>query len=100
ERYHVMHAGAWLQRLAHDRFEGRPRLIAALDQLGPDAATVFAPLPGEPALVDAEVLDAPMAELERRWRDRIEPILAELGLPLPPAARDLERARLDHDEPF
>jgi ring-1,2-phenylacetyl-CoA epoxidase subunit PaaC len=100
ERYHLMHAGAWLERLARDSSEGRPRVIAALEQLGGDAATVFAPLPGEPALVDTGIMDAPMAELERRWRDRIEPILTDLGLPRPPAMRNAARARFDHGEPF
>jgi ring-1,2-phenylacetyl-CoA epoxidase subunit PaaC len=100
ERYHLMHAGAWLERLARDLSEGRPRLIAALEGLGPDAASVFAPLPGELALLDTGIIDAPLAELERRWRDRIEPILTNLHLPRPPAIADPARARLDHGEPF
>jgi len=100
ERYHRMHAGAWLERLARDDGEGRPRLIAALQQLGPDAATVFAPLPGEPALLDAGIIAAPMADLERRWRAGIEPILRDLSLPLPLPMRDPDRARLDHGDAF
>jgi ring-1,2-phenylacetyl-CoA epoxidase subunit PaaC len=50
ERYHRMHAGAWLDRLARSPGEPRDRLLAALARLAPDAATVFAPLPDEPAL--------------------------------------------------
>ena len=46
ERYHRMHAGAWLDRLARSRGEARDRLLAALGTLAPDAATVFTPLPG------------------------------------------------------
>jgi ring-1,2-phenylacetyl-CoA epoxidase subunit PaaC len=43
ERYHVMHATAWLERLADREGEPRNRLLAALGELGPDAATVFTP---------------------------------------------------------
>lgn len=100
ERYHRMHADAWLERLARDEGEGWPRLIAALQTLAPDAATVFAPLPGEAALVDAGILDAPMTELEMRWRAAIEPTLAGHQLPIPPSMRRPDRARLDHGEPF
>ena len=68
--------------------------------LAPDAATVFTPLPGEPALIEAGILDAPMAELEARWRASIAPTFAELDLPMPPPARDPGRGRLDHGEAF
>ena len=100
ERYHRMHAGAWLDRLARADGEPRDRLLAALAELGPDAATVFTPLPGEPALLEAGILDAPMTELETRWRAAIEPVFAGLDLPMPPPARDPERGRLDHGEAF
>ena len=46
-------------------------------ELGPDAATVFTPLPGEPALIEAGILAAPMTELETRWRDTIRPTFAQ-----------------------
>ena len=100
ERYHRMHAGAWLDRLARVDGEPRDRLLAALAELGPDAATVFTPLPGEPALIEAGILAAPMDELETGWRDAIGPVFARLGLPMPPPARDPERGRLDHGEAF
>jgi ring-1,2-phenylacetyl-CoA epoxidase subunit PaaC len=100
ERYHRMHAGAWLDRLARADGEPRDRLLAALAELGPDAATVFTPLPGEPALLESGILDAPMTELETRWRAAIEPVFASLLLPMPPPAVDPERGRLDHGEAF
>ena len=68
-----MHAGAWLDRLAANDGEPRDRLLAALAELGPDAATVFTPLAGEPALLEAGILAAPMTDLEARWRAAIEP---------------------------
>ena len=100
ERYHQMHAGTWLDRLARSDGEPRDRLLAALAELGPDAATVFTPLPGEPALIEAGILDAPNAALEQRWRASIAPTFAGLDLPTPPPARDPARGRLDHGEPF
>jgi ring-1,2-phenylacetyl-CoA epoxidase subunit PaaC len=99
ERYHVMHATTWLERLAAHEGEPRERLIAALEELGPHAATVFTPLEGEGALVDAGVLAAPMAELESRWRASIAMAFVQLGLPMP-AASDLQEGRTLHGEPF
>ena len=100
ERYHRMHAGAWLDRLARADGEPRDRLMAALAKLAPDAATVFTPLPDEPALLEAGILEAPMIELETRWRASIAPTFAELDLTMPPPAHDPERGRLDHGEAF
>ena len=95
-----MHAGAWLDRLARSDGEPRDRLLAALAELAPDAATVFTPLEDEAELLDAGILDAPMAELEDRWRASIAPVFADLDLPMPPPARDPERGRLDHGTDF
>ncbi|HEX7949903.1 MAG TPA: 1,2-phenylacetyl-CoA epoxidase subunit PaaC [Candidatus Limnocylindrales bacterium] len=100
ERYHRMHAGAWLERLARDGGEARTRLLRALRTFQHDAATVFTPLPDETALVRAGILTAPMAELEDRWRTAIGPAFARLDLPMPPRATQPERGRLDHGQPF
>jgi ring-1,2-phenylacetyl-CoA epoxidase subunit PaaC len=100
ERYHRMHASAWFERLARGGDDARPRLVVALDELGPDAATVFAPLPDEAALVDAGILAARMGELETRWRAAIAPVFGAHELPMPPAANARERGRLDHGEAF
>jgi ring-1,2-phenylacetyl-CoA epoxidase subunit PaaC len=100
ERYHQMHASVWLDRLANGGDGARSRLLAALTTLGPDAGTVFSPLPDEAALVEMGILAAPMAELERRWSGAIEPTLAKFGLPMPPPTSDPERGRLDHGAPF
>jgi ring-1,2-phenylacetyl-CoA epoxidase subunit PaaC len=100
ERYHRMHVTAWFARLARGGGDARARLIDALDELGPDAATVFAPLPDEAVLVERGILVAPMADLETRWREAIEPVFGALGLSMPPEARELGRGRLDHGEAF
>lgn len=100
ERYHRMHATVWFERLARGGHEPRARLIAALDELAADAATVFTPLPGEARLVQAAILDGSMAALETRWRAAIAPVFGALDLPMPPAAHEPERGRLDHDDAF
>jgi ring-1,2-phenylacetyl-CoA epoxidase subunit PaaC len=100
ERYHQMHASVWLDRLARGGDEARSRLLAALATLGPDAATVFAPIPDETELIETGILAAPMTELETRWRDAIGPTFVALGLPMPPPAVDRSRGRLDHGDDF
>jgi ring-1,2-phenylacetyl-CoA epoxidase subunit PaaC len=100
ERYHLMHVGSWFERLAAATGEPRDRLLAALESLGPDAATVFTTLPEEPALIAAGVLARSMAELERDWRALVAPTFARLDLPQPPSTTDPERGRTDHGDDF
>jgi ring-1,2-phenylacetyl-CoA epoxidase subunit PaaC len=99
ERYHVMHATTWLERLARREGEPRSRLLAALVELAPDAATVFTPLEGEANLVEAGMLAESMAVIEARWRATITPVFVGLDLPMPPAG-DLGDGRTAHGEPF
>ncbi len=100
ERYHRMHAGAWLDRLARSEGEPRDRLLASLAVLAPDAATVFTSIEGETDLIASGILDEPMTELERRGRASVSPVFADLALPMPPPARDPARGRLDHSADF
>lgn len=100
ERYHLMHVEAWLNRLARADGEPRRRLVAALERLGPDAGTVFTPLPDADALVGAGILASPLGELERRWRAAVATTMVRLDLPPPPPTRDPERGRLDHGDAF
>jgi ring-1,2-phenylacetyl-CoA epoxidase subunit PaaC len=85
EVYHRLHLDAWLERLAGAGQEARGRLQAALVRLWADAQTVFTPLPGEQALLDAHILPEPMSELRARWLTRVEPMLAKLELTVPQA---------------
>jgi len=100
ERYHVMHMAAWIDRLASAGGEARERLLAALERLAPDAATVLAPLPNELSLVMAGIIDAAGDELDARWRTAIQPTFERLGLPMPPAAADPANARTNHSDAF
>jgi ring-1,2-phenylacetyl-CoA epoxidase subunit PaaC len=100
ERYHLLHADTWLDRLATTRGEPRRRLLDALEAMGPDAGTVLGPLPTELSLEMAGVLDATSGELDARWRASIGPTFARLDLPMPPAAVDPQHARTNHSDTF
>ena len=100
ERYHLMHAEAWFERLARGGAEPRRRMLAALERLGPDAGTVLTPLPTELALDMAGILAAPFPELEARWRASVASVIERLDLqPLPPT-RDPATARTTHSDAF
>jgi ring-1,2-phenylacetyl-CoA epoxidase subunit PaaC len=100
ERYHLMHVGAWFERLAGRDGEPRDRLVAALEALGPDAASVLAPLPREDELIRARIVAEPFDELDRRWRASIAPTFERHRLPPIPALGDALRARADHSDDF
>ncbi len=100
ERYHLMHVGAWLERLATTEGEPRGHLLAAYDRMAADGGTVLTPLPSELALEMAGIIDAPFADLEARWRANLAPLLADLRLPPLPPTRDVGTARTGHGEAF
>ena len=100
ERYHGMHIGSWFERLAAADGEPRDRLLAALETLAPDAATVFTPLPGEPALIEAGILARPWSDIEAEWRATIRPVFERHRLPLPPPTADPEHGRSSHGADF
>jgi ring-1,2-phenylacetyl-CoA epoxidase subunit PaaC len=83
ETYHLLHAAAWVERLAGGGEEPRRRLQDALERLWPDALCVLAPLEGDRRLVEAGVLAEPLADGEQRWLAGLAPPLERLGLPFP-----------------
>lgn len=100
ERYHRMHVLAWLDRLANGGEEPRRRLEAALLAQGVDAPTVFTPLEGEAALLEAGILTRTMAAAEAAWRADLTTSLVPLGLALPPSIEPSANGRRDHSEAF
>src|SRR3954452_14277180 len=64
ERYHRMHAVAWIHRLAEGGDDSRDRLTRALRALAPDAASGFTPLAAEADLLAAGILTRSFAEAE------------------------------------
>jgi ring-1,2-phenylacetyl-CoA epoxidase subunit PaaC len=83
ETYHLLHATAWVERLAGGGEEPRRRLQDALERLWPDALCVLAPLEGDRRLVEAGVLAEPLADGEQRWLAGLAALLERLGLPFP-----------------
>lgn len=100
ERYHVMHVTTWFERLATTDGEPRRRLLDSLERMSPDAGTVLTPLPTELALEMAGIIDAPLSELERRWRDELAPVFNRLDLPALPETREPGTARTQHSDAF
>ncbi len=80
ERYHLMHARTWLDRLAHGPVEARRRVTAGLSAALRDALGLFEPLPGEAALVDEAILPTSHADLLQRWLDLVAADLERVGL--------------------
>jgi ring-1,2-phenylacetyl-CoA epoxidase subunit PaaC len=83
EKYHLLHAQTWLDRLASGGPEARKRQRAAFEALWPDALGLFEPLPREAELVAAGVLPDSFAALQQRWLSNIAEPLRRLGLPFP-----------------
>jgi ring-1,2-phenylacetyl-CoA epoxidase subunit PaaC len=97
ETYHLLHAEAWLRRLAEGAPDGRQRLSTALESLWGDAQQIFAPLGGEETLQHAGLLVQPLSELHAEWQDRVRPVVEPLTGRLPAASpdRDGRRRRTD-----
>ena len=100
ERYHRMHVVAWVERLAKGGDEPRRRLEAALVAHGLDASTVFTPLDGEAALLDARILARSLRDAESAWRADLTTILVPLGLQLPPGSEPTPDGRREHSDAF
>ena len=98
ERYHLRHTSLWLRRLGLGTAESHARLQAALDVLWPYARQLFVPLPGDAALVAAELIpDA--ATLRSQWDGLTRPFLVECGRAIPDDALPrLDIPRTEHTE--
>ncbi|MEO5985597.1 MAG: 1,2-phenylacetyl-CoA epoxidase subunit PaaC [Candidatus Limnocylindria bacterium] len=77
ETYHMLHADAWVRRLADG--DGRDRFAAAVVALWADAQEVFAPLESGDRLVRDRWLPQPMTELHAAWVARVRPILEPIA---------------------
>jgi ring-1,2-phenylacetyl-CoA epoxidase subunit PaaC len=88
EKYHLLHAQTWLERLAAGGAEAQSRQCAAFESLWPDALGLFEPPMGEAELIEAAILPDPFTTLQQRWIASIAEPLRRLGLPFPFAERD------------
>jgi ring-1,2-phenylacetyl-CoA epoxidase subunit PaaC len=80
ERYHLIHARLWLDRLAKGPMEARSRLVDGFLAAFAEAPGLFEPLPGEEELVAEGVLPFSHDEQRQRWLQIVSGDLAELGL--------------------
>jgi ring-1,2-phenylacetyl-CoA epoxidase subunit PaaC len=87
EKYHLMHGDMWLSRLATRSDVSREHLLAALEDIWPDALGVWEQLPGEDDLVADGILPASFEILRSEWLGQIAPSFYNLDL-LFPAEKD------------
>ncbi|HZJ52287.1 MAG TPA: 1,2-phenylacetyl-CoA epoxidase subunit PaaC [Actinomycetota bacterium] len=81
ERYHLLHANAWIKRVAEGPIEGRTRLIDALGKCYPEALALFDSLELEDSIVDNDLLPCSSSELRARFAQRATSELDDFGLP-------------------
>ena len=81
ERYHLIHADSWMRRVAGGPVEGRTKLADAVTLAFPETLGLFEPFDDEEEAVKNGWLPVPSDELRRRFFDRSQATLDELGLP-------------------
>ncbi len=81
ERYHLIHADAWIKRVTQGPVEGRTKLIDAITQCYDDSMGLFEPFELEEQAVKEGWIPVPSDELRRRFTDRVSSSLDDLGLP-------------------
>lgn len=92
ERYHLLHADAWMKRVSEGPVEGRTRLIDALHEAFSEAMGVFEPFELEEQAVKEGWLPVPSEELRTRFAQRAEEALDGFGFPTDIPARLVESA--------
>jgi ring-1,2-phenylacetyl-CoA epoxidase subunit PaaC len=80
ERYHLMHARLWLDRLANGPIAGRGKLVDGLIAAFAESAGLFEPVDGEDELVADGTLPTSHAEQHTRWLEMVSAELTALGL--------------------
>ncbi|HET9107517.1 MAG TPA: 1,2-phenylacetyl-CoA epoxidase subunit PaaC [Steroidobacteraceae bacterium] len=84
-RYHLRYSGGWVVRLGDGTAESHERTQQALQRLWPYTAELFDADPLEEAIAAAGIGPHPAA-LAPGWRARVQVVLAEATLSLPPPA--------------
>ena len=92
ERYHLLHADAWMKRVAEGPIDGRTRLIDGLQDAFSEAFGLFEPFEAEEDALKEGWLTVPSEELRTRFAKRAEVGLDSFGLPTDIPARLVEGA--------
>ena len=85
ETYHLLHADAWLRRLAEAGPETRERLVSGLRALWPDAQQVFAPPDAEDELLRDGLLPRSLEALHGEWQAQVRAVIEPIAGELPEA---------------
>lgn len=89
EQIHCEHVDAWVRRLGRGTDASRERMQAALDRLGPIAASLLEPVEGQDRLEAAGLYPVSEdASIDTAWADGIDAVVRSAGLTLTVAQRD------------
>jgi ring-1,2-phenylacetyl-CoA epoxidase subunit PaaC len=81
--YHVRHSASWVVRLGDGTEESHARMLAALDMLWPYAGEAFLDDEVDVAAAECGLMPLP-SSLQPAYRKRVESVLSEATLPVPP----------------
>ena len=81
ERYHLLHADAWIKRIANGPLEGRTKVVDAMAEALAEAPGLFERFGGEEQALAQGWLPEASPELLERFLRRAVGALDELGLP-------------------
>ena len=81
--YHVRHSSSWVVRLGDGTAESHRRMLAALDMLWPYAGEAFLDDEVDVAAAESGLMPLPSTLLPA-YRSRVEAVLTEATLPVPP----------------
>lgn len=81
--YHVRHSASWVVRLGDGTEESHRRMVAALEMLWPYAGEAFLDDEVDVAAAESGLLPLPSSLLPA-YRHRVESVLADATLPVPP----------------
>jgi ring-1,2-phenylacetyl-CoA epoxidase subunit PaaC len=81
ERYHLIHADTWVNRIVRGPVEGRTKLVEAVSEAYPEALGLFEPVEHEDDVLSEGLLPVPSSELLQRFVERTAASLDTLGLP-------------------
>jgi ring-1,2-phenylacetyl-CoA epoxidase subunit PaaC len=81
ERYHLIHADTWMERIAHGPIDGRRKMIDAIGTAYDEAMGLFESFELEDAAIEEGWLPVPSPELRDRFITRVSDGLDKLGLP-------------------
>jgi ring-1,2-phenylacetyl-CoA epoxidase subunit PaaC len=86
-KYHTLHADVWVKKLGNGTEESKARMQSAINETFPYALGIFEPSKFENELKAGRVFEGE-GELQKRWLDKITPLIEQAGLKLPSVKQD------------